>query len=282
MPLGLLLALAGTLAGGEPLPADLSYLYQPAFCMDHALRCPVRPYVPQPGDLFLATDTALWAKMGHWLAGTGAPQHSGIVVARPDGQLALLEAGPHNDVYVEVADLLPQLATYGAKERVWIRQRCVPLTEDQCRRLTAFALAVDRKPFATVRLVCQITPFRCRGPFRCAYLGKCIRASFARSRRRKGSRTPISAPRWSPRPAWPRVCSTPNRLDPERPIRAICSSAVPGACSSTSTWTWPAGCRRHAGRCCRGPSRASNASRSSMAIAGNNLGYHFRLFSKPA
>jgi len=174
----LLLSIACALAGGEPLPADLSYLYQPAFCMDHALRCPVRPYVPQPGDIFLATDTALWAKMGHWLAGTGAPQHSGIVVARPDGQLALLEAGPHNDVYVEVADLLPQLATYGNKERVWIRQRCVPLTEDQCRRLTAFAMAVEWKPFATSRLVAQITPFRCRGPFRTTYLGKAHAGTF--------------------------------------------------------------------------------------------------------
>ncbi len=139
--------------------------------MDHCLREPVRPYFPQPGDIFLASDKEWWAKWGHWLAGTGAPQHSGIVVARPDGSLALLEAGPHNAVYIEVGDLIPQLLSYAVKERVWIRQRCKPLTPEQSYRLTAFAMAVNKKPFATCRLVCQITPFRCRGPFT-AHLGK--------------------------------------------------------------------------------------------------------------
>ena len=175
---GLLLLFASALVGGEPLPLTCSYLYQPAFCMDHVLRGPAKSYCPQPGDLFLATDKEWWAKWGHWIAGTAAPQHSGIVVARPDGRLALLEAGPHNDVYVEVADLMPQLATYFAKERVWIRERCVPLTPDQNRRLTAFAMAVEGKPFACGRLVCQITPFRCRGPFRTEYLGKTHCANF--------------------------------------------------------------------------------------------------------
>lgn len=178
MPWGLLSALVGLLGGGEPFPADVSYLYEPAFCMDHCLRHPVRPYMPQPGDIFLASDHEWWAKWGHWLACTGAPQHSGIVVALPDGRLALLEAGPHNETYVEVADLIPRLVSYAVKERVWIRQRCEPLTEDQSRRLTAFALAIDGKPFDVAQLVAQITPFRCRGPLRTAYMGKAYAVNF--------------------------------------------------------------------------------------------------------
>src|SRR5690242_5769377 len=67
-----------------PCPAEgpvVSYLYQPAFCMDYALREPAVVYVPQPGDIFLCTGCEMWAKLGHWAALTGAPQHSGIVFA---------------------------------------------------------------------------------------------------------------------------------------------------------------------------------------------------------
>src|SRR5262249_26294465 len=77
-----------------PCGLQRSYLYQPAFCIDYELRQPAEAYLPQPGDIFLATGREYWAKVGHWLARTGAPQHSGIVVAWPDGRLLLLEAGP--------------------------------------------------------------------------------------------------------------------------------------------------------------------------------------------
>src|SRR5262245_21883803 len=46
------LLLAALLCAADPCPAE-SYLYQPSFCMDHELRCPPRPYCPQPGDIFL-------------------------------------------------------------------------------------------------------------------------------------------------------------------------------------------------------------------------------------
>jgi hypothetical protein len=165
--MGPLLCLA--LSAGSVVPAGdvshtcLSYLYQPAFCMDHELHEPAVPWVPQPGDIFVCTGREMWAKVGHWAAGTGAPQHSGIVFLRPDGQPALLEAGPNNSLHCHAMDLIPELQGYSTHERVWIRRRRVPLTEEQSAALTAFALAVEGKPFALWRMFGQLTPFRCRG-----------------------------------------------------------------------------------------------------------------------
>ena len=36
-----------------------SYLYEPSYCMDKILRGQARQYVPQPGDVMLATDKNL-------------------------------------------------------------------------------------------------------------------------------------------------------------------------------------------------------------------------------
>src|SRR5262249_34452734 len=149
-----------------------SFLYQPSFCMDHLLRGPVRVYDPQPGDIYLSTEDAwFFARIGHRFVGSGAPHHSGIIFRRSNGQMALLEGGPQNTQHLRARDLLPQLTMYSSYERVWIRQRRVHLTPEQSRRLTAFAEAVDGKPFATVRMALEGGPFRSRGPIRTAFLG---------------------------------------------------------------------------------------------------------------
>src|SRR5262245_15659877 len=80
---------------GKPAPAE-SYLWQPAYKIDHELRGPARPYLPQPGDIIMAADTSKFWKLMHNLAGTGDPTHSMIVFAFPDGSLGILEAGPHD------------------------------------------------------------------------------------------------------------------------------------------------------------------------------------------
>jgi hypothetical protein len=100
------------------------------------------------------------------------PNGSGIVFARPDGSLAVLEAGPNDTRWVATLDLLPHLQEYAEEGKVWIRKRRVPLTPEQSRKLTAFALAQDGKRFALVRLAGQLTPFRSRGPLRTFFLGK--------------------------------------------------------------------------------------------------------------
>jgi hypothetical protein len=144
---------------------QLSYLYQPSFCMDYVLRSPPEPYVPKPGDIFLASGHEWWARLGHWRAGTGAPQHSGIIVPLPDGRLGLLEAGPNNRMHCKAADVIPQLQTYAVMERVWIRRRAVPLTAEQSCCLAAFAQSAEGKRFAVVRMFAQMTWIRSRGPF---------------------------------------------------------------------------------------------------------------------
>ncbi len=150
-----------------------SYLYQPSYEYDELLREPAEPYVAQPGDLFLVTNKSRFWCTCHEIALIGPPQHAGIVIARPDGSLALLEAGPFYTLWVEISDLVPQLCAYADREheRVWIRRRRVPLTAEQSAALTDFALRQQGKRFALIRVAAQLTPFRSRGPLRTYVMG---------------------------------------------------------------------------------------------------------------
>jgi hypothetical protein len=160
-------------AFGDTIPAAGSYLYQPAFSLDDNLRAPAEPYVPQPGDIFLATDQALWARAGHWFAGGAGVHHSGIVFRRSDGRIALVEAGPFNSIQVEVMDPVEHMRAHvQAGDKVWVRRRRAPLTPEQSAALTAFVERQDGKPFAVLRLLGQTTPFRSRGPLRTWFVGK--------------------------------------------------------------------------------------------------------------
>ena len=156
------------------LPTDPvgSYLYEPAYSVDRVLRGTPRPYVPQPGDVMLATNNKIRPKIGHDLALAFEPHHSAIVLARPDGSPALLEAGPFDTLWIHVMDLLPHLQRYSEIGPVWIRKRKTPLTVEQSERLTAFCMRQDGKRFAIQRLGLQLTPFRPRGPLRTAFVGK--------------------------------------------------------------------------------------------------------------
>lgn len=163
------------LLGGVPLAdsAPIGFLYQPAFCCDQVLRGPAEPYCPQPGDLLFFTDyTFFWCTTHNW-AGAGHPHHSGIVVALPDGRPAALEAGPYDTLRIRVLDLSPHLRKYTEMgEPVWVRRRKVPLTCEQSRQLTAFALAQEGKRFALFRQGVQLTPFRSRMPLRIYFMAR--------------------------------------------------------------------------------------------------------------
>lgn len=149
-----------------------SFLYRPAYCLDYVLRGPTTPYVPQPGDIMLATDNKFFWKLTHNLGGTGHPHHSGVVFERPDGTLGVLEAGPHDTIHIYDMDWHPHFCLYAQKGRIWIRQRKVPLTPEQSACLTRFAIAQEGKPFALWRLGTQLSVFRTRGPLRTAFVGK--------------------------------------------------------------------------------------------------------------
>jgi hypothetical protein len=149
-----------------------SYLYQPSHQFDQVLRAPAVPYLPQPGDIMLATDNNLFWEITHDLALAFEPHNSAIICSRRDGSLAILEAGPNDTFRIRRLDMLPHLREYEAKGPVWIRKRRVPLTVEQSLRLTEFAEAQDGKRFALGRLGIQLTPFRTRGPARTWFMGK--------------------------------------------------------------------------------------------------------------
>jgi hypothetical protein len=158
--------------GQESSACRDTYLWQPAYCLDDALRGPPRPYIAQPGDIYLATDHSKIIQLGHTLATSGAPHHSGMVVAGPDGRCAIMEAGPFNTLRIEIVDIDYDLRRHEERgEKVWIRRRRVPLTEEQSTELTAWACAQNGKRFAARRMLRQLTPFRARGPLRTYYLG---------------------------------------------------------------------------------------------------------------
>ena len=174
----MLLALCAVLSATcLPGPVDApevkgSFLYQHAFCLDEVLRGPAEAYVPQPGDIMLRLDHSVFWRITHYMALAFDPNGSGIVFARPDGSLAVLEAGPNDCMWIRTLDLLPHLKGYTDIGRVWIRKRIVPLTPEQSCQLTEFAQAQDGKLFALQRLGLQLTPFRTRGPIRTFFIGK--------------------------------------------------------------------------------------------------------------
>ena len=143
-------------------PVSGSYLCQPAYARDWELRGPVEPYVPQAGDIFLATDQRLWFRWGHLIAGANGVHHSGIVLAQPDGELQLMEAGPFDKVQVEMMDPYEHMSQHAAAgDRVWVRRRKVPLSPEESARLTAFACAQNGKPFAPGAVVRPVDAAAC-------------------------------------------------------------------------------------------------------------------------
>jgi hypothetical protein len=150
---------------------DGSYLDQPAYCLDKLRRGPTEAYALQEGDIVFSTDYKLGWEILFALAGTGRPTHSGIVFRKPDGQMAILEAGPHDTLFVEVLEALPHLRSCEDVGSVWIRKRRTPLTCEQSERLTSFAMNQNKRRFAVIRLGGQLTPLRSRGPIRTRWVG---------------------------------------------------------------------------------------------------------------
>lgn len=165
--------LSGLLAEADaPGQYDAGYLCAPAYAIDEDIRTPVQRYTPQAGDIYMSTDRSWIINLGHHLAFSGQPNHSGIVILMPDGKPAILEGGPFNGLKVEIVDLFYDLNHHAERtEQCWIRARKTPLTKEQSDDLTAFAINQCGKPFAARRMLRQMTPFRTRGPLRTYVMG---------------------------------------------------------------------------------------------------------------
>jgi hypothetical protein len=169
----LLLLACGPAAAQQPGEVGIdSYLYDPSYCLDTQWRGTPRKYLPQPGDVMLATDDNLFWKVTHAMAFAFEPHNSAIIVARRDGSLAVFEAGPNDTMRIRRLDMLPHLKEYADKGPIWIRKRKTPLTAEQNACLTEFSERQDGKLFALQRLGVLLTPFRDRGPVRTAFMGK--------------------------------------------------------------------------------------------------------------
>lgn len=164
------LVLSCLLASG---PGPESSVGRPSYCLDDVIFGPLERYVPQPGDIFLATDESFWLRLGHAAVGGAGVHHSGLVFARPDGRLGLIEAGPFNELVVRVMDPYQHMCNHFSRDTlVWVRRRRVPLTPEQSARLTAFTAAHEGKPFALLRGLSFMTPLSRRGELRTPYVAR--------------------------------------------------------------------------------------------------------------
>ena len=88
-------AWAAWIAGGTPADASLgSYVWIERPDAAGTAHAGFEPYDPREGDIVLYDDhNAMWQVL-YKMAGSGMPDHSGIVVSLPDGEMALLESAP--------------------------------------------------------------------------------------------------------------------------------------------------------------------------------------------
>jgi hypothetical protein len=111
------------------------------------------PYVPQEGDVLLFGSVSVLFTLTFPLARTWHPWHSGLIVRRSTGDLAMLEDGGDDHPYAALrapAERLPDwLRKQYWRPRTWVRRRRTPLTPEQSRALTVFAETQAYKPFAT-------------------------------------------------------------------------------------------------------------------------------------
>lgn len=124
-------------------------------------------YQPQEGDIILTTSKDKVYAILWWLAGTGHPYHSAMVVRRSNGRLELFENGG-GDSHSATLRALPERLTdlfqdYGDRQpAAWVRRRRVPLTAEQSARLTAFAESQLGKRFSPRNEFLSLIPTRGR------------------------------------------------------------------------------------------------------------------------
>ncbi len=151
-----------------------------------------KPIYRNPATSCCTWTTPSSGRVTHYMALAFDPNGSGIVFARPGRQSGHPEAGPNDTLWVGTPDLLPHLKEYTGEGKVWIRRRCVPLTQEQSCRLTESGFSARRQAF---RL----------GPARPAVdavpqSGTDSHVFYWQAERRSG--VVFFAPNWSARLAW--------------------------------------------------------------------------------
>jgi hypothetical protein len=172
--LGLLLSSVSLFGNEAPGDAAVSYVTTARRDLGGALQIETEVYTPQPGDLVLYDEHSKFWQMVYLLVGTRPPDHAGIIVRAPNGELAILEAAPDDGqligLRVGLLQLMPRLQKFDG--HVCIRRLKKPLDEERCHKLTDFAVAQCGKRYALGRFLLQATPFRARCGLRAKLFGK--------------------------------------------------------------------------------------------------------------
>jgi len=159
----------GTNVSATPPGQTVGYLYHavPNGCGGTCTA--VAPWVPREGDLIFFDDRKTFWDFLYWIGGTAAPFHVGLVVKRPDGNMAVLEAGPDDTLHVHLLDVTPRMNEFlkdFPKGILQVRQCKACLTPEQSKALTDFAVRNENKRYAWLRLLMQGTYVRKRGSWR--------------------------------------------------------------------------------------------------------------------
>ncbi len=129
-----------------------------------------RNYGLQPGDMVFFNDHK-W----HWvwlykMVGSDAPYHAALVFRKPNGESALVEAGPNDTLYCRITEIEPRFRDFPGD--VTVRRLKTPLSPAASDALTQWSLERDGKKYAIWRLLLQGTPVCCRAPLRKELFGK--------------------------------------------------------------------------------------------------------------
>ena len=153
-----------------PAEAPCGYLYQPAVDLHAVPRPPAVRYSPKAGDVFLLSDPDKLFNVLYVIARSGKPGHCAVVVTMPDGRLGVLEDGFSFTPFARLTPLDYAMNVYAG--HLWVRQREVPLTPEQDRRLTEFAVLADGGEYNLRSFVRQLSLFRSRNPLVTRFVGK--------------------------------------------------------------------------------------------------------------
>ena len=152
-----------------PAEAPCGYLYQPAIDLRTVPRPPAVKYAPKAGDVLLLSDPDPLFNVLYVFARSGKPGHS-AVVTMPDGRLGMLESGFSFTPFTRLTPLDYGINLYAG--HVWVRQRETPLTPEQDRRLTEFAVMAEGGEYDMQKFANQLTLFRSRNPVVTRFAGK--------------------------------------------------------------------------------------------------------------
>ena len=153
-----------------PAEAPSGYLYQPAIDLCPLPRLPATKYAPKAGDVLLLSDPDKLFDVLYVISRSGKPGHAALVVTMPDGRLGMLESGFSFTTWTRLTPLDYGINLYAG--HVWVRQRETPLTAEQDRCLTEFAVMAEDKQYNLRKFAMQPTFFRSRNPLVTRFVGK--------------------------------------------------------------------------------------------------------------